>query len=206
MHFSERQLAILEIIRQYEPITSEEIAQKMNLSRTTLRPDLVLLNKAGAVGAKPNVGYFCIEQKKTAAGAEGDATLVRDIATPAATVSKDVTVHEAIVALFMNDVGTIYVTDGPEMLAGVVSRKDIIKAVLGNMDIKTLPVAIVMTRMPNIVTVSMDDTVVTAAEKIMRHQVDSIPVVEQTAQGYRILGKISKTNITKHYLSLFEQK
>ena len=58
-----------------------------------------------------------------------------------------------------------------------------------------------MTRMPNIVTVYPDENVLDAAIKIIEHEVDSVPVVEEEIHDgkkkLKIIGKISKTNIVK---------
>jgi len=48
-----------------------------------------------------------------------------------------------------------------------------------------------------------------AAVKIIEHEVDSLPVVEPVVgsdgkQGYKVTGRISKTNITKLFVKLGE--
>ena len=65
-----------------------------------------------------------------------------------------------------------------------------------------------MTRTPNVVTASKNDTVIQAAKKIIEHEVDSMPVVEATTEGDKIInkviGRISKTNITKLFLEMVD--
>lgn len=66
-----------------------------------------------------------------------------------------------------------------------------------------------MTCMPNIVTTYDDEPVYNAAVKIIEHEVDSLPVVEPVVgsdgkQGYKVTGRISKTNITKLFVKLGE--
>jgi CBS domain-containing protein len=62
--------------------------------------------------------------------------------------------------------------------------------------------------MPNIITAVPDESVYDAAVKIVEHQIDALPVVEpvETEKGnhikYKIIGKISKTNITKFFVEL----
>ena len=74
-----------------------------------------------------------------------------------------------------------------------------------------MPVGIIMTRMPNIAYVKDDDSAYDAAAKIILHEVDSVPVVEQVCAengktGYKITGKVSKTNITRLFFDLCNDK
>ncbi len=47
VELSERQEKIIEIVKENEPITGEKIAEHLDLSRATLRPDLAILTMAG---------------------------------------------------------------------------------------------------------------------------------------------------------------
>ncbi|MBQ5860317.1 MAG: helix-turn-helix domain-containing protein, partial [Selenomonadales bacterium] len=47
IELSERQQTILQIIEEKGPITGQEIAGMLNLSRAALRPDLAILSMAG---------------------------------------------------------------------------------------------------------------------------------------------------------------
>ena len=51
---------IIKIVKENEPITGEEIASRLSLSRGTLRTDLALLTMVEILDAKPRVGYFYI--------------------------------------------------------------------------------------------------------------------------------------------------
>ena len=77
----------------------------------------------------------------------------------AVTVKEESTVYDAIVHLFLNDVGTLFVVNN-NLLIGAVSRKDFLKIAIGNTDIHKVPVGIIMTRMPNIVFVEKEDTAI----------------------------------------------
>ena len=44
----------------------------------------------------------------------------------------------------------------------------------------------------------------TVAKKIIEHEIDSIPVVEEIENKTKIVGKISKTNITKLFLEIVD--
>ena len=63
----------------------------------------------------------------------------------------------------------------------------------------------IMTRTPNVITTNKEDDVVLAAKKIIEHEVDSIPVVEineEDTNQIKVIGRLSKTNITKLFLEI----
>ena len=93
-----------------------------------------------------------------------------------------------------------------------MSRKDFLKIAIGGTDIHKVPVGVIMTRMPNIICGSRDDSAIILAKKIIEHEIDSIPIVEKSCDSddgkfnLKIVGKISKTNITKLFVNLGEAK
>ncbi len=107
--------------------------------------------------------------------------------------------------MFLEDVGMICVTS-EDLLVGVVSRKDLLKAAIGRTEINTIPVGMIMTRMPNVVMTSPFTPIYEAAKKIIEHEIDSLPVVEELIlEGrpcYKVVGRISKTNITKLFVEM----
>ena len=123
-------------------------------------------------------------------------------------IKENTSIYDAIVTIFLEDVGTLFVNDDDEYLAGIVSRKDLLKIAIGNVELQKIPVGIIMTRMPNIITIDAEDTVHHAAEKIVEHEVDALPVVvsikDEGEKGvkYKVIGKITKTNITKIFVEL----
>lgn len=124
-------------------------------------------------------------------------------------VKEETPVYEAILTLFLNDAGTLFIeNDG--VLLGAVSRKDFIKMAMGTADMHRVPVGIIMTRMPNIIWVSEDDSAFVAAKKIIEHQVDSLPVIRREGvdgkEVLKIVGKISKTTITGIFVKLGEDE
>ncbi|WP_432409294.1 helix-turn-helix transcriptional regulator [Wukongibacter sp. M2B1] len=201
IEFNSRQRRIIEIVKNNEPITSENIADKLNLTRATLRPDFAILTMSGILEARPKVGYFY-----TGKGEKEDISYkvseirVADIKSVPVVVDEKTSAYDAIVSMFLEDVGTIFVISNG-YLTGVVSRKDFLKSCIGGMDINKVPVGVIMTRMPNIVTVFANETVLEAAQKIIEHEVDSLPIVEkeliEEKEHLKVLGRISKTNITK---------
>lgn len=207
---SKRQQQIIDLVKENEPITSETIAKELGLTRSAIRPDLSILTMTGILQARPKVGYVYAKNiGGNPANSEIRKILVKDIMSEPIIVKEDTTVYDAILTLFLNDTGTLFIgSDG--ILLGAVSRKDIIKSVMGTADIHRVPVGIIMTRMPNIISVGEDETAYSAAQKIIEHQVDSLPVVRQQVMDGKealvIVGKISKTNITKLFVKLGEDE
>ena len=56
IQLNNRQLKIIDIVKESEPITSESIAAKLNVTRATLRSDLAILTMTGVLDARPKVG------------------------------------------------------------------------------------------------------------------------------------------------------
>ena len=126
------------------------------------------------------------------------------------TVNEDTMVYDAIVYLFLNDVGTLFIENNG-VLTGAVSRKDFLKISIGGTDIHKVPVGVIMTRMPNIICANENDNAYDLAKKIIEHEIDSIPVVEilKKTDGkdqFKIIGKVSKTNITKLFVKIGENE
>lgn len=206
IQLSDRQEKIIDIVKTSQPITSEEIAKKLSLTRATIRPDLAILTMSGILDARPKVGYFYSGKEAFSFFLEQVNTMtVSDIKSVPVVVDEQTTVYNAIVTLFLEDVSSIYVSS-EGILTGVLSRKDFLKNAIGGMDLNKIPVGVIMTRMPNIVTITPKESVLDAATKIIEHQVDSIPVVEEVningKDGYKIIGRISKTNIIRVFVDL----
>lgn len=206
IQLNDRQLKIIDIVKENEPITSETIAAHLNVTRATLRSDLAILTMTGILDARPKVGYFYSGVSElNLIGNNIKEKKVRDIMSLPVLVKKDMSIYEVIVNMFLSDVGSIFIIDNDDILCGVVSRKDLLKATIGASDINHMPIGMIMTRMPNIVTINQDEDIVLAAKKIIEHEVDSIPVVERdenNKNNLRVVGRISKTNITKFFLEL----
>ncbi|SOC20891.1 CBS domain-containing protein [Ureibacillus xyleni] len=175
------------------------------MTRATLRPDLAILTMAGFLDARPRVGYFYSGKKTMTSVTESMMNLkVKDFQSLPVVVSENMTVYDAIVHMFLEDVGTLFVVDENTLLQGVLSRKDLLRTSIGSQDLNTIPVHIIMTRMPNIVYCKKTDSLIVAAKKLIERQVDSLPVVHETDKGFEIVGRLTKTNITKAFISLAE--
>jgi CBS domain-containing protein len=211
LELTKRQEAIMEIVKGNGPITSEQIADRLSLTRATLRPDLAILTMAGLLEARPRVGYFYSGKSPNRIVAQKLRRIeVGTVMSRPVVVRDDSSTHDAIVAMFLEDCGTLFVVDEQGFLQGVVSRKDLLKQNMGGpQDLQKLPVGIVMTRMPNIVTVEAGDSVWTAAKKLVVHEVDAVPVTRRAAKpdgkdGLQVVGRLSKTNIARLFVELGE--
>jgi DeoR family transcriptional regulator, catabolite repression regulator len=206
---TKRQAEILEIVKENGPITGQQIAEKLSLTRAALRPDLAILTMSGNLDARPRVGYYFNHNYQTKLQAEKFLhQKVTDYKAHPIVVDISTSVYDAIVQLFLEDVGTLYAVDEKGYLAGVISRKDLLRTAIGNKDLQELPVSVIMTRMPNIITINQEETLLDAAKKMINNHIDSLPVVkvvDEDKHTYLIVGRITKTTITRAYLEIMDQ-
>src|SRR3954447_17420216 len=128
MELTKRQEHILQIVKDNGPITGEHIADQLNLTRATLRPDLAILTMAGYLDARPRVGYFYTGKSDTQLLTDSlKKLLVGDYQSIPVVVSEGMTVYDAICTMFLEDVGTLFVVDKESQLVGVLSRKDLLR-------------------------------------------------------------------------------
>jgi len=197
----------LEIVKENGPITGESIADQLNLTRATLRPDLAILTMAGFLDARPRVGYFYTGKSGSQLLTENLKKLyVKDYQSIPVVVNENVSVYDAIVMMFLEDVGTLFVVDQNSLLVGVLSRKDLLRASIGKQELTTIPVNIIMTRMPNIAMCEKDDLLIDIAKKLIERQIDALPIVKEADKGFEVIGRITKTNLTKAFLALAVDK
>ncbi|EQC81946.1 CBS domain protein [Enterococcus sp. HSIEG1] len=133
MELTKRQLKIIEIVKDNQPISGETIAKKLGFSRATLRNDLSILTMTGLLDARPKVGYFYTGQ--TVEPLLFDKLYhakVAEIMIPPLMIEQFVSVYDAVTTLFMYDVGSLYVKNAEEELIGVLSRKDLLRFAISN--------------------------------------------------------------------------
>ncbi|QGQ93969.1 CBS domain-containing protein [Paenibacillus psychroresistens] len=202
-------MEIVRIVQLHAPITGEQIAEQLGTGRPTIRSDLSVLVMLEYIDAKPKVGYFPIG--KSSKNHQLNPSMVRlkvkDVQAMPVIVRETATVNDAVVTLFLENVGSLIVADAEGILQGVISRKDLLKVTLGNPSASTMPVGLIMTRRPNIVTVSPEDDVIEAARKMMHHQVDSLPVVlvhtnDKGIESSEVIGRVTKSTMTQILLNL----
>lgn len=207
IQLSERQEKIIDIVKYNEPITSENIAKSLELTRGTLRPDLAILTMSGILDARPKVGYFYTGKTTFSFISEKIQEIkVSERKSVPIVVDEETSVYDAIVTMFLEDVSTIFVVSNG-FFTGVVSRKDFLKNAIGGLNLHKTPVAVIMTRMPNIVVTTLEESVLDAATKIIDHEIDSLPIVEEVEKdngdkAYKVVGRITKTTIARLFVEL----
>ncbi|MTH52459.1 HTH domain-containing protein [Bacillus mangrovi] len=205
IELNKRQETILQIVKENGPITGENIADQLHLTRATLRPDLAILTMSGYLEARPRVGYFYT-------GKTGNQLLsdklkklqVKEFQSIPVVVNENVSVYDAIVTMFLEDVGTLFVVDKDSILVGVLSRKDLLRASIGKQELASIPVNIIMTRMPNITVCRNEDFIMDVAKSLIEKQIDALPIIRDTDKGFEVTGRITKTNMTKILMRLAE--
>lgn len=203
MNFTARQNKIINIVKEFQPITGEEIASKLNLSRATLRPDFTLLTMVEVLGARPKVGYYYLgNHHLTNQNLKSLDMSVQEVMSLPIVIDEQTPIYDAIVSLFLEDVGTLFITNGG-FLTGVVSRKDLLRSFLGGQTEET-PVGVIMTRKPKIIMVDKEASVLKATKLIVDHGIDAIPVVSKEEGGDLVVGRYTKTNIAKLFVELIE--
>lgn len=164
---------------------------------------------AGILDARPRVGYF-FSGKSTmqVIGENIKNKKVNEYKSVPILVKENQSVYDAVCTMFLEDVGTLFVVDTENFLAGVVSRKDLLRSAIGKQDLEGIPVSVIMTRMPNLVVTYPDESLHEAASKLIRYQIDALPVIKPVEEQnddshqFNIIGRITKTSITKAYVEL----
>lgn len=204
IQLNERQRQIVDIVKKAGPITGDDVASQLGVTRAALRSDLTFLSQLGMLEAKPRVGYLYNENKS---GYDIfmrmiDLT-VEDYQSMPVVVDEKASAYDALVSLFLNNIGTLFVVRENGCLEGVLSRKDLLKLAVGTTDMQKVPVSVVMTRMPNIVITTPDESIWTAARKLIVHEIDGLPVVRKDEQdGYEVLGRFTKTNVARAFVDI----
>ncbi|MCI1881529.1 MAG: helix-turn-helix transcriptional regulator [Sporolactobacillus sp.] len=207
MELNRRQVKIIEIVKASAPVTGEQIAKRLNVTRATLRPDLAVLTMAGFLEARPRVGYLYTGQTLASLFSEQiEKIKVKDYQSPPAVIEESSSAYQAVCDMFLEDVGSLFVLNANGFLSGVVSRKDLLRVAIGTQDMNTMPVSMIMSRMPNITYCTADDSVLKVADLLISKQIDSVPVVCRESGGLKIIGRMTKTNITKSFVELAKNR
>ena len=196
MELTERQRRILMMLREKSLLSGDEIAQNLNVTKSALRTDFSILTGLKLITAKQNKGYIYNEYI---------IKRVRDYMSPQNSINVKTSVYDAIIHLFNFDLGTLIVVEN-EKLVGIISRKDLLKAALNGKNIEKIPVSMIMTRMPNIVHCFEDANIMEAIEKLIKHEIDSLPVLRKEKGKLSLVGRFTKTNVTKLFYQELKNK
>ena len=197
MDLTERQKKILIMLKKKSLLSGDEIAQNLNITKSALRTDFSILTTLKLITSKQNKGYSYNNKCTT--------IKVRDCMSPQNSIDIRTSVYDAIIHLFNYDLGTLVVVEN-EKLVGIISRKDLLKATLNKKNIEKTPVSMIMTRMPNIVHCFEDDNIKEAIEKLIKHEIDSLPVLRKEKGKLSLVGRFTKTNVTKLFYQELKNK
>ncbi|WP_339061696.1 helix-turn-helix transcriptional regulator [Fusobacterium animalis] len=197
MDLTERQKKILIMLKEKSLLSGDEIAQNLNITKSALRTDFSILTTLKLITSKQNKGYSYNNKCTT--------IKVRDCMSPQNSIDIRTSVYDAIIHLFNYDLGTLVVVEN-EKLVGIISRKDLLKATLNKKNIEKTPVSMIMTRMPNIVHCFEDDNITEAIEKLIKHEIDSLPVLRKEKGKLSLVGRFTKTNVTKLFYQELKNK
>lgn len=197
MDLTERQKKILIMLKEKSLLSGDEIAQNLNITKSALRTDFSILTTLKLITSKQNKGYSYNNKCTT--------IKVRDCMSPQNSIDIRTSVYDAIIHLFNYDLGTLVVVEN-EKLVGIISRKDLLKAALNKKNIEKTPVSMIMTRMPNIVHCFEDDNIMEAIEKLIKHEIDSLPVLRKEKGKLSLVGRFTKTNVTKLFYQELKNK
>ena len=197
MDLTERQKKILIMLKEKSLLSGDEIAQNLNITKSALRTDFSILTTLKLITSKQNKGYSYNNKCTT--------IKVRDCMSPQNSIDIRTSVYDAIIHLFNYDLGTLVVVEN-EKLVGIISRKDLLKATLNKKNIEKTPVSMIMTRMPNILHCFEDDNIIEAIEKLIKHEIDSLPVLRKEKGKLSLVGRFTKTNVTKLFYQELKNK
>ncbi len=212
MELTKRQERIVQIVKQDGPISGRLIAEKLSLVRATLRPDLAVLTMTGILEARPRVGYYFTGKSPANLFAKAVQRIrVGDVKSVPVVIGENATVYDAVVTMFLEDTGTLFVVKPGGYLEGLISRKDLLKTCIGGSDIHKMPIGVIMTRLPNLITTTPEESILRAAQKLINREVESLPVVrvvtsETGDERLEVVGRITKTTITRLFAELCEGK
>ncbi|EHJ06859.1 hypothetical protein SS7213T_12312 [Staphylococcus simiae CCM 7213 = CCUG 51256] len=162
---------------------------------------------SGFLEARPRVGYYYSGKSKDKLFNDKLRQFeVKDYMSHPVVLKESTTVYDAICTIFLEDVSTLFIINDNNDFIGVCSRKDLLRASMIGSDIHQLPISINMTRMPNVTFLEESELLIYAADQMIEKEIDSIPIVRRKENHkYEVIGRISKTTITKLIVSLYKE-
>jgi predicted transcriptional regulator len=124
-------------------------------------------------------------------GTPAEQLMTSDITT----VSPDVAAEQAVTILLEEDIGSLVVTDDDGHLAGIITSNDFLETV-SELDAAGATVAELMS--DEVLTISPDDSIQTAAARMITNGISHLPVEDDTG----VVGMISTTDITAYSVSM----
>lgn len=118
-----------------------------------------------------------------------DTPVTELMSSPVRTIDREATGAAAAIGLAERKIGSLVV--GDERVEGIVTESDIVTGVAEGIDLSTTHVSELMS--DPVVTISTDETVRTAGERMGRNNVKKLPVVEDG----RAVGIVTTTDLAR---------
>lgn len=119
--------------------------------------------------------------------------------SPIYSIGEKESLRSAAAQMSLHRVGSLLVLDEGRRLIGIITERDIILAIGEGVDPDKTPVERYMSRKP--VTARPEDSIVSAAHKMITHGIRHLPVVDESG---RVLGIISIRDVLRHILAEHE--
>ena len=119
------------------------------------------------------------------------ASLLAKKGVKVVTIGPQDTIRQALGRLAEHNIGALVVVDGQGGLAGIVSERDIVRALARSEAILVEPIASIMTR--DVVVGTPQDDLVVVGNTMTEHHIRHLPVFE----GGRLVGMISIGDVVK---------
>jgi CBS domain-containing protein len=119
------------------------------------------------------------------------ASLLASKGVKVVTVGPQETIREALGRLAEHNIGALVVVDGHGGLVGIVSERDIVRALARTETILVEPIAVIMTR--NVVIGTPQDDLVAVGNTMTERRIRHLPVVD----GGRLVGIVSIGDVVK---------
>jgi CBS domain-containing protein len=119
------------------------------------------------------------------------ATLLAKKGVKIVTIGPQDTIRQALGRLAEHNIGALVVVDGQGAIAGIVSERDIVRALVRSEAILVEPIATIMTR--DVVKGTPQDDLVAVGNTMTEHRFRHLPIVE----GGRLIGVISLGDVVK---------
>ena len=130
---------------------------------------------AGLLDARPRVEYFYTGKSGTQLLTDSLKNIfVKDYQSIPVVVNENISVYDAIVLCFWKMLEHCLSWIKIHYPSWSLSSKDLLRASIGKQELSTIPVNIIMTRMPNITICEREDLLIDIAKKLIEKQIDAM--------------------------------
>lgn len=119
---------------------------------------------------------------------------------PVITISPNSSIHKLVSSLKTHQVGALVVSDDGKRILGIVSERDVVRALSGNLEkLDTFSVSDLMTSQVH--TCNLESTVEELMKIMTERRIRHVPVVDERDE---LLSIVSIGDVVKHYVSEIE--